>query len=119
MSIELQAERNDVVKPNLALLYPCEEFVDVFLRGRDRIAARFPCRRSGRAERLRLVPPMAVSSGLLAANWRRSPKQYGLKICHYYRLPGNAVDTSGVLIFCLVPPQKVAEITPFTTACNL
>ena len=56
---------------------------------------------------------MAVSSGLLAANWRRSPKQYGLKICHYYRLPGNAVDTSGVLIFCLVPPQKVAEITPF------
>ena len=56
---------------------------------------------------------MAVSPGLLAANWRRSPKQYGLKICHYYRLPGNAVDTSGVLIFYLVPPQKVAEITPF------
>ena len=26
--------RNDVVEPNLALLYPCEEFVDVFLRGR-------------------------------------------------------------------------------------
>ena len=42
------------------------------------------------------------------------------RICHYYSLPGNAVDTSGVLIFCLVPPQKVAEITPFgTTVCNL
>ena len=34
MSIERQAVRNDVVEPNLALLYPCEEFVDVFLRGR-------------------------------------------------------------------------------------
>ena len=73
------------------------------------------------ASRLRLVPPMAVSPGLLAANWRRSgfdmslqeaaraqkqlPRQYGLIICHYYSLPGNAVDTSGVLIFYLVPPQ--------------
>ena len=28
------------------------------------------------ASRLRLVPPMAVSPGLLAANWRRSPRQY-------------------------------------------
>ena len=34
MSIERKAVRNDVVEPNLALLYPCEEFVDVFLRGR-------------------------------------------------------------------------------------
>jgi hypothetical protein len=56
---------------------------------------------------------MAVSPGLLAANWRRSPRQYDLIICHYYSLPGNAVDTSGVLIFYLVSPQKVAEITPF------
>ena len=46
--------------------------------------------------------------------------QYRLIICHYYSLPGNAVDTSGVLIFYLVSPQKVAEITPFgTTVCNL
>jgi hypothetical protein len=34
VSIERQAVRNDVVEPNLALLYPCEAFVDVFLRGR-------------------------------------------------------------------------------------
>jgi hypothetical protein len=121
VSIERKAVRNDVAEPNLALLYPCEEFVDVFLRGR-----------MTESQRDSLVEDLAERKGCGWSHpWLSAPGYWpqtggghqssmALKICHYYRLPGNAVDTSGVLIFCLVPPQKVAEITPFgTTVCNL
>jgi hypothetical protein len=52
VSIERKAVRNDVVEPNLALLYPCEEFVDVFLRGRLTESQRDPLSKIWPSEKL-------------------------------------------------------------------